>query len=348
MSGSMHLKGRLLPLLLALLALGSGSTRLSAEEPVTIADGLVNGDFEDAMEMTPTNATGSTAGPKVTSAAGWTALIGKLPSVITWGSDPKESPRKGGRFLRVTDDSPDEPVAIESTRIPAAPGGDYGAKLWLRSQDGGDPALYLNFYNDQGKRLNFMVGQAAKSGPYPEWTLLQVRERAPRGTTMVSVVIYSYPKDVGTYDFDDGVMGLLGKAPAAQPAAAAPVKEENEATVLNWQGKSSDPTAGVAVSKDKKPKDPAPVEVPTVEEAKAAAAEAEAKARKIIENSENPAALPQEPAPKAAITAEEKRALGIEPLPAKEEAKTGGMRAKPKPNQDLPPPWILPSEAEKK
>jgi hypothetical protein len=343
----MHLNRRLLPLLaLPLLALGSSQLR-AAEEAVTISDGLVNGDFEEAMEMTPTNASGSTAGPKVTSAAGWTTLIGKLPAVITWGSDPKEAPRKGGRFLRVTDDSPNEPVAIESTRIPAAPGGSYGGRLWVRSQDGGDPALYINFYNDEGKRLNFMVGQAVKSGPYPEWTLLSVKERAPRGTTLVSIVIYSYPKDVGTYDFDDGIMGLLGKPPTASPGPAAPKKEENEATVLNWQGKTSDPTAGVAVPKDKKPKEPAPVQVPTEEQAKAAAAEAEAQARKIIENSENPAALPAKTTPKTAISDAEKQALGIEPLPAKDPAK-GGMRAKPKPNEELPPPWILPSEAEKK
>ena len=354
MSGIMDSRGRrpfrhsfALVTFLTLLPWG-GPILQAAENNVSLADNLTNGDFEEAMEMTPTNAAGATAGAKVVSAAGWTTLIGNLPQVITWGNDPKEAPKKGGRFLRIKDDSPNEPVAVESTRAPAQGGQEYGASIWVRTQDKGDPALYLNFYDDKGKRLTFKVGQAAQSGPYPDWTYLRAQQKAPRGTATVSIALFSYPRDVGTYDFDDGMMGAVGPASAPLPdVAPAPAREENMATVLNWQGKSTSPTSGVAAPVDRKAKEPAPVPVPTTAAVTASEVDSTATARKIIAESENPAAQPAAPAKKVAVSDAEKKALGIEPLPPIKEG-ASGMRAKPKPNDELPPPWILPSDMEKK
>lgn len=304
---------------------------------LAVADFLNNGDFEEAMEVK------GPKGEKLVSAAGWTSLIGDLPQVVTWGNDPKETPRKGSRFLRVIDKSPDEPVAIESVRLPAQSGVEYGASLWVRSQDKGDPALYLNFYNKEGDRLKYKVGQALTSGPYQDWTNLYAVLKAPRGTVEVSLAIYSYPKDVGTYDFDDAMLGPIGTGgqlpqPRTEEPPAPPSKPENPATIVNWQGKPGAATAGVPVPLEGKP-EAAPVHVPTTEEQAQmqAAADARADAVNALQDRILGGGAP--------ITEEERQALGIEPLPAE-----GGqvpLEAKPLPNSELPPPWIMPkAEAE--
>jgi hypothetical protein len=342
------------------LLMGSAGAQ---NQPEAINNTLVNGDFEEAMEMSPTEGQGK----KTVSAAGWTTLLGDLPTVVTWGNDPKEMPKKGGRFLRITDTSDKEPVAIESTRVPAQPNEIYAASIWVRTQDKGDPALYLNFYDADGKRLTFKTGQAPTGGPYPDWVNLTARVRAPKRAALVSIALYSYPKDKGNYDFDDGIMGPVAKQgeggnaslPAAPPPLPKPevdpaTRELNQPSIMNFQGKSIDPSAGVAAPNA--PKEQAPITVPTAEGQQATATPAAPpSAPSATPNGSSgaaaPAKTPTKPTANApgsvGISEEERRALGIEPLPAGEGA-SGPMKAKPVPNQELPPPWILPKEAEGK
>lgn len=303
---------------------------LFGQQEIALQNLLINGDFEEAVEGELTNETGEPTGQKVVTASGWTTLMGPTAEVITWGNDPKEAPRKGGRFLRLRDTSASEPVAIESTRVPLPKRARYAAGIWVRSQDGGDPALYMNFYKGE-QRLGSKAMQAATSGPYPDWTYISLEMVPPKGAETVSIVLYSFTKDVGTYDFDDAVMGILVEGKKQPKREKEKEPEQPKAKVLRERN-LPDPGPNPAASDEAATAAPAAGSAPV-------AASGNVAPRK-QDSADPPSGLWQGSGtgPKAsagnAVSAEERDALGIEPLPVE--------NAQPKPNSELPPPWIMP------
>lgn len=195
-----------------------GFTVLFGAAPTPALHGAANGSFEEVEEVSQVDTAGKETGAKVTTAKGWTALIGARQEVITG-----EGAKDGKSFLRVRDASATEPVAVESVKVPAAAGAEFTAQAWVRSPDAGDPALYLNFYDAKGRKLESRWSQAAQSGPYADWAELRVKATAPKETVATSLVLYSYTKDTGTYEFD--AVSLAQTAAATAPAVKPATKE---------------------------------------------------------------------------------------------------------------------------
>jgi len=128
----------------------------------------------------------------------------------------------GRRYVRLVDRSTRESIPLESTRVPARPGGMYRASAWVRSVDKGKPGLYVNFYDDLGTRIKHVYTRAA--APSEKWTTLSVSAVAPAEAADVSVFLYSYAGDVGVFDFDDVALTVEGgskfgpsRIPRAEP-----------------------------------------------------------------------------------------------------------------------------------
>ncbi|MFW5867627.1 MAG: hypothetical protein ACOCX2_07405, partial [Armatimonadota bacterium] len=116
--------------------------------------------------------------------------------------------RTGDAYVRFHDDDADGGQFLETTRIPARPGGEYTGSAWLRTSDECDPGVYLNFYDQLGTRVAHSFERA--TGPTDGWERVAVTQTAPEDAWTVSVAIYAYVGDVGTFDADDAAMTVEG------------------------------------------------------------------------------------------------------------------------------------------
>ncbi|NOZ19952.1 MAG: hypothetical protein GXP25_02575, partial [Planctomycetes bacterium] len=152
---------------------------------------------------------------------------GKRP--IGWTQDrgnPVQVPDDGGhtgkRYVRMTDRTAKEGIPLWSKPVPARPGGQYRASAWVRTSDKGGPGVYINFFDDLGTRIHKVYKRA--KGPTDGWVKVEVTAITPQDAADVSVCLYSYVSDVGTYDFDDVTLTVqggaepgVGKVPRAKP-----------------------------------------------------------------------------------------------------------------------------------
>ncbi|MBU0596475.1 hypothetical protein KJ567_07315 [Candidatus Bipolaricaulota bacterium] len=155
---------------------------------------------------------------------------GKLP---TCWSQPRGNPidlrddrgHTGNRYVRMVDRDAKESIPLESRRLPARAGGSYKASAWMRTADKGGPGVYINFYDDVGTRIHNVFQRA--TGPTDGWVRVEVGAVAPRDTMEVSVSVYSYVGDVGSFDFDDVELTVTGGAePGAGTIPRAEPKEK--------------------------------------------------------------------------------------------------------------------------
>lgn len=135
--------------------------------------------------------------------------------------------RSGDRFLRITDQSEEETHIYQSRHYPARPGGEYTASVQVRTKDKGGQGIYLNFFNATGARLT--NENVRTSGPTEGWEKITITETAPEEAATVMVFLYSYLKDVGTYDFDDVSLTVKGGRDSPgisglKPTTSDPVK----------------------------------------------------------------------------------------------------------------------------
>ncbi|HJN17512.1 MAG TPA: hypothetical protein QGH10_18545, partial [Armatimonadota bacterium] len=114
----------------------------------------------------------------------------------------------GDGYARFVDDKGSAGITLESTRIPARPGGTYRASARLRTGDDCSPGLYLNFYDDLGVRVHHLFNRV--DGPTDGWTELTVETQAPAEVVHVSVSLYAYIGDIGTFDGDMIAMTVEG------------------------------------------------------------------------------------------------------------------------------------------
>ncbi|MCA9064562.1 MAG: hypothetical protein KDA96_15935 [Planctomycetaceae bacterium] len=118
--------------------------------------------------------------------------------------------RTGTASVRFQDDRPDQGQMLESRRIPARPGGTYTTEAWFRTADTCRPGIYLNFYDAYGQRVVNRYERA--TGPTDDWQKVTVSETAPADAWEVSVALYAYVGDVGTFDADDVRVTVHGGA----------------------------------------------------------------------------------------------------------------------------------------
>lgn len=169
---------------------------------------LANPSFEEARDGLP---------------AGWTVTT---PAQAALREDGGHS---GARYLRVTDPDARTGLNIESDRLPCRPGGLYAASAWLRTTDKCSPGLYLNFYDEAGNRVHHLYQRLP--GLAAGWVQVQVQTPAPAEVSTVSVTLYAYIGDAGTFDADDVALTVTGGAEPGSssfPEAVAGGKEPVE------------------------------------------------------------------------------------------------------------------------
>ncbi|MGY8644385.1 MAG: carbohydrate binding domain-containing protein [Verrucomicrobiales bacterium] len=121
----------------------------------------------------------------------------------------------GKRFVRVIDMSDEDTHIFQSRHFPARPGGKYTPSVQVRSKSKGGQGIYLAFFNASGARITNENVRA--SGPTIEWKAISLSSTVPDEAATVMVYLYSYLKDVGTYDFDD--VSLLVEGGRESPSA---------------------------------------------------------------------------------------------------------------------------------
>ena len=117
--------------------------------------------------------------------------------------------RNGEHFLRMVDEGDKDTHIFQTRRFEARSGGVYTASAWMRSDDAGSPGIYVSFYSATGARLSndYVKAKTAASG---RWVQAVNTQTAPKNAASVLVFLYSYLKDVGTYDFDDVSLTVEG------------------------------------------------------------------------------------------------------------------------------------------
>ena len=190
----------ILPRLLVLISL-LATDRLCAE---TTSDNLIaNPGFESEPAL-----------------AGWAVERGDVQVMEDGG-------RTGRRYVRMVDKSDEETHLLISRHYEVRPGGSYSASAWVRSSNHGGPGVYLAFYNATGARISNEYSRGKT--PAEEWLKVVNTQTAPKGAATVRMYLYSYLKDVGSYDFDDASLTVTGggEPPSAQRVKATearPVK----------------------------------------------------------------------------------------------------------------------------
>ncbi len=135
--------------------------------------------------------------------------------------------RTGAKFVRTIDKSDEDTHVFQSRHYPARPGGEYTASVWVRTKDKGGQGIYLSFFNGTGARIT--NENVRVSGPAKDWEQISLTGKAPEEAATVMVYLYSYLKDVGTYDFDDVSLTVKGGresqgAAKVKPTVSGPVE----------------------------------------------------------------------------------------------------------------------------
>ena len=149
--------------------------------------------------------------------SGWTATRG-TPQLMNDGG------HGGNRYLRLVDDGPKSSLFVASRLVSARPGGAYSASVWMRTADGGRPGIYINFYDDLGRRIHNVYARA--DGPTDGWVQVDVNGIAPAEAATVTVSLYSFLGDQGTFDFDDVTLTVKGGREPISAPRVKPTKHE--------------------------------------------------------------------------------------------------------------------------
>ncbi|MBN1556918.1 MAG: hypothetical protein JW951_02085 [Lentisphaerae bacterium] len=146
------------------------------------------------------------------SPSGWSQARGNPARWLAEGG------RDGSAFVRILDRGPNESIPLESKRIPARPCGVYRGAGWLRTADAMAPGLFINFYDDVGRRIGHAWDRI--EGPTGDWRQVTVEAVAPPAAWSVSLYAYTFEADAGACDVDDLSLTVAGGgAPQAVPEA---------------------------------------------------------------------------------------------------------------------------------
>lgn len=144
---------------------------------------------------------------------------------VTRDGIPVERRTDGGRTgearMRFLDDDPARGQFLECRRVPSRPGGTYTASAWLRPIDSCRPGVYLNFYDLNGRRIAHKYERA--SGKSDDWQKVEVSDVAPDNAWEVTLSLYAYAGDVGSFDADDAELRVTG---GGEPGSAGLTRTE--------------------------------------------------------------------------------------------------------------------------
>jgi len=114
-----------------------------------------------------------------------------------------KTPSDGKSYAVITDDSDTKGAGFRMKPIPATPGQAYSAYVdaWVLDGSGGE--LYLEFWNNSGKRVGVKVFNGAGNG---EWKTISGIGIAPDDTATMTLLLYSGGKAMGTVAYDKAVI----------------------------------------------------------------------------------------------------------------------------------------------
>ncbi|WP_026876566.1 carbohydrate binding domain-containing protein [Jiangella gansuensis] len=128
---------------------------------------------------------------------------------VAWTLDPPprgqtaaantEQAHTGSLSLRV-ENAAGTPIAVRSDRLPAVPGSEYTASMWVQTESGTPAQLFLEFFNASGSRIHYQFVQPAASGT---WQQVSVSATAPAGTQKLDVMVYGTTAAGGVSFHDD-------------------------------------------------------------------------------------------------------------------------------------------------
>lgn len=157
--------------------------------------------------------------------AGW-LVTGK--DFVSWREDGGHGDR---RYVRLADPDAHTGLKVESAPLPCRPGGDYRASAWFRTAGRCSPGVYLNFHDDMGNRVHHVFNRVA--GPTQGWVQGVAETTAPTSASTVSVLLYAYIGDTGTFDVDDVALSVAGGAEPGSGGICPVTAGNREAVTLD-------------------------------------------------------------------------------------------------------------------
>ncbi|WP_026876567.1 alpha/beta hydrolase family protein [Jiangella gansuensis] len=126
----------------------------------------------------------------------WT--LDPLPKTQTAAPSTAQA-RTGTYSLRVENVSGTS-VGVRTSKLPAEPGADYTATMWVLTESGTPATMFLEFFNASGSRIHYQFVAPAASGG---WQEVSVDAAAPAEATTLDVLIYGAVSAVGASYHDD-------------------------------------------------------------------------------------------------------------------------------------------------
>lgn len=104
----------------------------------------------------------------------------------------------GNYSVRIEDRNPSGGYGLRSMHIPVVPGREYEAKVQAFREEGA-AQLYLEFWNENGQRIQADIGSA---GAMWTWESITLRRQAPPDATTLTLLLYSHVANVGVAYYD--------------------------------------------------------------------------------------------------------------------------------------------------
>lgn len=134
---------------------------------------------------------------------GWTVFsrAGKLEVTA-------DQAREGDQALWFVNDDNQNSLGLRSPQAPAEQDELYFAEAWWLAEQDNNAAIYLEFWDDGGQRMQegLRIGTCAGQG---EWAQRSVTGRAPEGAVGVTMLLYSALAATTEGYFDDAALGRL-------------------------------------------------------------------------------------------------------------------------------------------
>lgn len=124
-----------------------------------------------------------------------------------------DAAQSGERGLRVIDESTKEGSSVSTPRFPVEPGMAYRLKFSAHNVSGGGSALYLRFFDENGKQLNRSSDLQTINSK--NWREYAITAAPPQGAVSVDGWIHSYAGATAVINIDDVVLEAF--EPVSEP-----------------------------------------------------------------------------------------------------------------------------------
>ncbi len=147
---------------------------------------------------------------------GWPELF----TVKAFGNEITLSDKRAadGKYSIRIDDATASSMGLRSARIPAQEDLTYTASVQIYAESG-RPDLYLEFWNDQGTRIDRAIATASQTN---QWQTITAELEAPKGTKAITLLVYSNTVNTGVAYFDVVKLDIAEGTTTTSPLANVP------------------------------------------------------------------------------------------------------------------------------